>query len=372
MEPAPGHPPAAWPRTRLVWLLSLVLAILAAAPAAHAADIATLQARVDGAKAQARNLASAVQLRTAELEAAQTEAASAARRQQVLEAELAQSVARARELEARVTAAQERLAKAQARFQRMQRMLSNRLVAIYKSDTPDLATVLLEADGFDDLLTRTAYLQEINKADLALVDRVQALRNGVRAALARVRVARAQAAAEVERVAAARDEIARDPRGGSRPGPRALARARAAQQSALASLRSRMAGWEAQVRELRRRWAPPATPAGAVEQWFDGFAIPKAIVMCESGGNYGARESHQRRGRRLPVPPRDLQGPRREGRGAAARPEVRAGPPRRKALGRRPGPRQLGVLTENGSPCGGETDCGPDTHPGPRTDLQAL
>jgi muramidase (phage lysozyme) len=25
-----------------------------------------------------------------------------------------------------------------------------------------------------------------------------------------------------------------------------------------------------------------------VEQWFDGFAIPKAIVMCESGGNYGA------------------------------------------------------------------------------------
>ncbi len=287
MEPIPGHPPAAWPRTRLVWLVSLMLAILAVAPVAHAADVATLQARVDSAKAQARNLASAVQLRTAELEAAQSEAAAAGRRQQVLEAELVQSVARARQLEARVTAAQERLAKAQARFKRMQRMLASRLVAIYKSDTPDLATVLLEADGFDDLLTRTAYLQEINQADLALVDRVQALRNGVRAALARVRAARAQAAAEVERVAAARDEIARIRAAASARAAR-FARARAAQQAALTSLRSRMAGWQAQVRELMAAMGAPGDAAGAVEQWFDGFAIPQAIVMCESGGDYGA------------------------------------------------------------------------------------
>jgi muramidase (phage lysozyme) len=25
-----------------------------------------------------------------------------------------------------------------------------------------------------------------------------------------------------------------------------------------------------------------------VGQWFDGFSIPKGIVMCESGGDYGA------------------------------------------------------------------------------------
>ena len=64
-----------------------------------------------------------------------------------------------------MTAAQERLARAQERFRRTQGVLSRRLVAIYKSDTPDLATVLLESDGFSDLLTRTAYLQQINQAD---------------------------------------------------------------------------------------------------------------------------------------------------------------------------------------------------------------
>ena len=278
------HTPAALPC--LVWLASLVI-VLCAVPSASAADIASLQARVDTAKGEARNLASAVQMRTAELEAARGKVAAAAQRQAVLEVELARSVARARVLEARVTAAQERLAKAQARFKRMQRMLSNRLIAIYKSDTPDLATVMLESDGFSDLLTRTAYLQEINKADLALVDRVQALRNDVRAALARVRVARAAAAVHVQEVAAARDEIARI-REAAAARAAELARAQAAQQAALATLRSRMAGWEAQVRELQAAMGTPGNPAGAVQQWFDGFAIPKAIVMCESGGNYGA------------------------------------------------------------------------------------
>ena len=287
-----GQTPAASPRARLARaapLLALLalLALAQLAPPARAADVASLQARVDNARAEARNLASALQLRTAELNAAQSQASAAGRRQQVLEGVLERNVARARLLEARVTAAQERLARAQERFQRMQRLLARRLVAIYKSDAPDLATVLLEADGFSDLLTRTAYLREINAADMALVDRMQALRDDVRAALARVRVARAQAAAEVERVATARDEIARI-RAAASARAASLARARAAQRASLATLRSRMAGWQAQVRELQQATGAPGDAAGTVNQWFDGFAIPKAIVMCESGGDYGA------------------------------------------------------------------------------------
>jgi chromosome segregation ATPase len=287
MSFAPGNPPAASPRVRLAWLVGMVLAVLVVAPNAHAASIATLQARVDNARSEARNLASALQLRTAQLQAEQQKAAVAARRQQVLEGVLARNVARARALEARVTAAQERLAKAQARFHRAQRVLSRRLVAIYKSDAPDLTTVLLEADGFSDLLTRTEYIQQINDADTVLVNRVQALRNQVRSALARVRVARAQAAAEVKRVAAARDEIA-GIRAAAAQRAAALARAQAAQRASLSTLRSRMAGWEQQVRALQAAMGTPGNAAGAVQQWFDGFAIPKNIVMCESGGDYGA------------------------------------------------------------------------------------
>ena len=253
-------------------------------------DIASLQAKVDQAAAEARTLAAAVQLRSAELEAAAADArAAAGARQQVLEAQLARG-ARAR------TAARgrgDRRAGAPARRPgplppRHRTGWPSGWSRSTRADTPDLATVLLEADGFSDLLTRAAYLKEINDADQALVDRIQALRDEVRAALARVRAARAEAAAEVQRLAAARDEIAQV-RAAAQARAARLARARAAQQAALSTLRSRMAGWTAQVRQLQQAAAPAGrSRAQTVEQWFDGFSIPKAIVMCESGGNYNA------------------------------------------------------------------------------------
>jgi len=275
---------ARWAPCILVTLCAV--AMLIAVDVARA-DVASLQAQVDAARTEARDLAGTLQMRTAELSAARDRAAAAATRQAALEADLARGVARARRLETRVTAAQERLARAQERFHRVQAMLARRLVAIYKSDPPDLATVMLEADGFSDLLTRTAYLQEINQADTALVDRVQELRDEVRGALARVRAMRAAAAAEVERVAAARDEIAGIRATAARRAA-ALASARAAAQASLSALRSRMAGWTAQVRELQAAAGTPGDAAGTVQQWFGDFAIPQQIVMCESGGNYGA------------------------------------------------------------------------------------
>jgi septal ring factor EnvC (AmiA/AmiB activator) len=289
-----GHTPAGrqrpikavarWVPCALVTLCAIAMLVVTDAAGA---DVASLQAQVDQARQQARTFASSLQLRTAELAAARDRAAAAARRQAQLEAELARGVARARKLEAAVTRAQERLARAQARYRRAQRLLARRLVAIYKSDAPDLATVLLEADGFSDLLTRGAYIQEINEADTALVDRVHELRDEVRGALQRVRAMRAQAAAEVKRVAAARNEIARI-RASAAQRAAALARAHAAAQASLSDLRSRMAGWIAQVRALQAAAGTPGDAAGTVQQWFGDFAIPQSIVMCESGGNYGA------------------------------------------------------------------------------------
>ena len=49
-----------------------------------------------------------------------------------------------------------------------------------------------------------------------------------------------------------------------------------------------MAGWTAQVRALQAAAGTPGDAAGTVQQWFGDFAIPQGIVMCESGGNYGA------------------------------------------------------------------------------------
>src|SRR4029453_6891300 len=104
----------------------------------------------------------------------------------------------------RVAVATARLRVAQARFNREQKKLADRLLAVYKSGTPDVAGLLLNATSFSDLLTRESYLQRINEADNALIHRVQALRNRVRHALAQVKALQAAAQAEVDRLAAAR------------------------------------------------------------------------------------------------------------------------------------------------------------------------
>jgi hypothetical protein len=161
-------------------------------------------------------------------------------------------------------------------------------VAIYKSGTPDMAAVLLESDGFSDLLTRTAYLKVINKADNALVVRVQTLRDGVRSWLGRMRDLRGLASDQVTRMAVARDQVA-SIRAAAQARAGALERARAAQQASLATLRSRISGWTAQVAALQQATGQGGNAGQAMGQWISGdFSIPQSVVMCESGGNYRA------------------------------------------------------------------------------------
>jgi septal ring factor EnvC (AmiA/AmiB activator) len=265
----------------------LALAVLMNAHPARAADIGTLQARVDNARAEARSLASTVQLRNAQFQAAAANAAAAARRLAAVEAELAYGRARVARLEQHVAAATARLNVAQARFHREQGKLARRLVAMYKADTPDITSLLLGADSFSDLLTRSDYIKKINDADAALVSRVKALRDRVRTALVQVKALRAKAAAEVARLASARAQAASVRRAAA--SHRAAAEgARAAAQSALDSLHSRIAGWTAQVAALQAAIGQGGSAGQTVNQWFGDFAIPQSIVMCESGGNYGA------------------------------------------------------------------------------------
>jgi muramidase (phage lysozyme) len=264
------------------------LAVVALVPATANADIASLHAQVDQARAQARTLAAGVQLRTAELAAASARAAEASQRQHALEASLVVGRARLARMKAAAAAAHERLLAAQARYRRSQAQLGQRLVAIYKSDTPDMATVLLESDGFSDLLTRIAYLKEINEADNALVDRVEALRDSVRGWLGRVRELRGLAKSEVARMTVARAEVVRI-RTAAEARAAALTRARAAQQASLAALRSRMAGWQAQVQALQAATGQGGTAGQVVGGWLGDYSIPQSVVMCESGGNYHAK-----------------------------------------------------------------------------------
>jgi murein DD-endopeptidase MepM/ murein hydrolase activator NlpD len=77
-----------------------------------------------------------------------------------------------------------RLEEARDRLERLRRelatareVLSARLVEIYKADAPDALTVVLEADGFGDLLERAEFLDRISEQDREITDRVRRLRD---------------------------------------------------------------------------------------------------------------------------------------------------------------------------------------------------
>lgn len=265
-------------------LAGATIAVAAAGPSA-AQTIDGLEAKIAAAREEAEALGAEIEAATAELAAVQQRAIAAARQEAELTRRLVRGEARERRLEAAIATAETELAAARARLRRALAALSDRLVAIYKSGVPDATTILLEADGFDDLATRAEYLRRIEEADASLVDRVRELREEVAARLAEAEAAEGRAAAHNDRLAAAREEIAAV-RAVAEAEAASLADARSRREAAIESLRAKVDDWTAEVQRLERISAAAAREE--VASWFGEWAIPAAIVMCESGGNFTA------------------------------------------------------------------------------------
>ena len=110
----------------------------------------------------------------------------------------------------------DRLEQLRSELRRSLNVLRRRLVAIYRSDQPDVLTVMLESDGFDDLIERYEYLRRIEEQDADVVGRVRGLRNASRETVARIEAAGRDRRQEGR--ARADPDAARGPRGRARCG----------------------------------------------------------------------------------------------------------------------------------------------------------
>jgi murein DD-endopeptidase MepM/ murein hydrolase activator NlpD len=109
------------------------------------------------------------------------------------------AILRARELEveqqlretvARLETEKKNLAELRDKLTRSLNILADRLVDIYKSDQPDALTVILDSEGFDDLVNRYDYLTRIQDQDAAIAARVRFLRDESRETVERIRIAK--------------------------------------------------------------------------------------------------------------------------------------------------------------------------------------
>lgn len=272
---------------RLAILAGAALAcLLLSIGLARAASIGDLEAKVSAARSEAGSLAASLQAAQAELATAQEEADAASAREEDLTGLLATGEARAARLAADVRRTQRHLAAEKRRLQRARTALAARLVAIYESGAPSTASVILASSSFDELATRTEYLERIESSDSDLAARVAQVRRAVAASLERVATLKARVDAYNERLAAARSEIAgvREEAEAAASHLRSVAATRSA---ALVTLKSKIGSWVEDIEAAEA--ASQAEAETTVERWLGGpYSIPTYIVMCESGGNYSA------------------------------------------------------------------------------------
>jgi peptidoglycan DL-endopeptidase CwlO len=199
---------------------------IAGGPSAPAQDLHAqldrAKAKLSHAKAREGVLSTTIQRYDARLRELEGQVAS-------LRNEIAIARTELRRVKAALARDREHLQVVRARLERSLAALSQRLVAIYKSGSPDALTVILNAHGYDDLATRYAYLRRIERQDADLVGQVRRLRDRARATVRRVKRERDQIAArKAELARAARELTVRESQ---------LAAARSRQQDALAQVR---------------------------------------------------------------------------------------------------------------------------------------
>ncbi len=193
------------------------------------------------------------------------------------------------------------LALLRARLARARQVLSRQLIAGYENARPDLIDVVLEARGFSDLLDQLTYLRDAQGQQQSIITvtrRAKAAADAAArrlAALERTQTMITAATRLRERALAGMNLLLQSKQG-------ALQRAREAQQAALSASQARASGLRAQISRIQAeqaaaRAAAAAAAARAAAQSAatptatgpalgpsGGWAIPYAIVLCESGG----------------------------------------------------------------------------------------
>jgi murein DD-endopeptidase MepM/ murein hydrolase activator NlpD len=197
---------------------------------------------------------------SAQIDGLTTQVAALRNKEATVAAELAQKQAELDQAQARLSYLKKRLREAVA-------ILEQRLVAIYETNEPDLITVLLQTDGFDELLARNAYERTLQSQDNDIVSRVRELRNQMQATVNQVRAARDAIAERKQELEATRVKLQ------SRTSQ--LATARRKQHSSLEQVRKRQDDLEGDLSDISQKIA---------EQLGAGSALPAGPVV---GGGHG-------------------------------------------------------------------------------------
>jgi septal ring factor EnvC (AmiA/AmiB activator) len=219
-------------------------------------------------------------------------------REAMVQGELAQDRAQLAATALALARERQLVALLRARLAKGRMLLARQLVSNYESDNPDLLTVLLEANGFKDLLEKISFLRDAEKQQQAIITFTRTAKAKADAATLHLTTLelrdrkitedaaiRAQALAGMNSLLHAKQG--------------ALVQAQSVQAAALASSRARAGQLQAQISQIEAQQAAQQAAqeqaaqqqaaaqngsSGAPAAGSGSWTIPSSVVQCESGG----------------------------------------------------------------------------------------
>src|SRR4051794_29814981 len=140
----------------------------------HRMDV--VKAKIEAKKAKEGVLTSTISTYNHKIQGLQGEIRGLQDRQNRIQASLNETRAQLFATQNKLEKAKDRLARLKLYLGRAQKVLAHRLVQMYKDGEPDVLTVVLDSNGFADMLERTQFLDRITNQDNQIITRVRLLK----------------------------------------------------------------------------------------------------------------------------------------------------------------------------------------------------
>jgi septal ring factor EnvC (AmiA/AmiB activator) len=283
------------PPTRILALIALAaLAVLATSAGRQPAQAATpslgrLHSQLGAQQARQHSLNSSISSLNQLIGSLDSQISLVQSREAAVSDDLATDRAELTRVQASLARERIRLTKLRHRLANAKRALARQLVASYETDKPDLISVVLNAHGFNDLLDELDFLGRVEQQQQTIIAFTRNAK--AQADAAALRLAKLQ---QTDRLITAQTELRVRALAGMnallQSKQSALQSARAAQQDALEVSQAKGHDLQKQISHVQAQQA--AAEAAAQRAAANpialgpsgGWAIPYAIVLCESGG----------------------------------------------------------------------------------------
>jgi murein DD-endopeptidase MepM/ murein hydrolase activator NlpD len=256
-------------RLALAALLAAAAALVVLLAASAAAPAQDLESKLDSKEAQLSKvrerrgvLTTTISRYGDRIDRLTTAVATLRNREAAVEVRLDAKQAELDRAEAQLDVATKRLAIMRAHLERALQSLRQRLVAIYETGTPDVLSVIVGANSYDDLVDNTEYLNRIHGMDEAIVGRVRELRDRVKLTVTRLRAAKNTIEAARDTIAAEEQALA-DARSAVERRQASLVAARGERVAALKKIREHEQGLDGSVAAIQGKIAAQLSGIGS-------------------------------------------------------------------------------------------------------------